>query len=84
MTMGHTEQAHCAGNVLNFSECKDIELNNMELYGCGVYGIGAYSGNAVLPALTEAVTTETWYYDKNVYKENCIWREAALCPDLSH
>lgn len=44
MTMGHTDTGTCAGNVINFAYCKNIELRNMDLYGCGVSGIGAYDG----------------------------------------
>ena len=44
LTMGHTEIGNCSGNVLNFTNCKNIELKNMDIYGCGVYGIGAYKG----------------------------------------
>lgn len=44
LTMGHTEMGDCSGNVLNFTNCKNIELKNMDIYGCGVYGIGAYKG----------------------------------------
>ena len=41
ITMGHTETGDCSGNVLDFSECQNINLKSMDLYGCGVYGIGA-------------------------------------------
>ncbi len=44
ITMGHTETGDCSGNVLNFSECQNINLKSMDLYGCGVYGIGANKG----------------------------------------
>lgn len=39
ITMGHTDMGSCAGDVLEFSYCKDVTLENMDLYGCGVYGI---------------------------------------------
>lgn len=41
MTMGHTERGDCSGNVLNFNECSDVRLENLDLYGCGVCGVGA-------------------------------------------
>lgn len=44
ITMGHTETGDCSGNVLDFSECQNINLKSMDLYGCGVYGIGAKNG----------------------------------------
>lgn len=44
LTVGHVEAGECSGNVLNFSACSDITINNCDLYGCGVYGIGADNG----------------------------------------
>ncbi len=43
LTMGHTGEVECSGNVLDFWECEDISLSAMDIYGCGVYGIGAYN-----------------------------------------
>ncbi len=40
ITMGHTEIGECCGNVLNFDYCRNVHLNNVDLYGCGVYAIG--------------------------------------------
>ena len=40
LTMGHTDTGDCTGNVLDFSDCRGILLNKVDLYGCGVYGIG--------------------------------------------
>lgn len=48
LTMGHTEQGACEGSVLRFSDCRDIELEQMDLYGCGVYGIEALEGTGDL------------------------------------
>ncbi len=48
LTMGHTDTGDCAGNVINFTSCKNINLSDMDLYGCGVYGIGAYKGTESL------------------------------------
>ena len=48
LTMGHTETGDCAGNVLDFYNCRDIHLSAMDLYGCGVYGIGCYDGTGEL------------------------------------
>lgn len=40
MTIGHTiEQGSCCGDVLEFDDCENIELDNLDLYGCGTYGI---------------------------------------------
>ena len=48
LTMGHTEQGACEGSVLRFSDCRDIALEQMDLYGCGVYGIEAMEGTGDL------------------------------------
>jgi len=48
LTMGHTDQGDCSGNVLNFDKCRNVYLRTMDLYGCGVYGIGAYNGSGNL------------------------------------
>lgn len=42
MTMGHSVQSECAGNVVDFYNCANPYLTGMDLYGCGVCGIGAY------------------------------------------
>ncbi len=43
LTMGHTDQGDCVGNVLDFQGCTDVLLVNMDLFGCGVYGVSASS-----------------------------------------
>ncbi|MBQ4650627.1 MAG: right-handed parallel beta-helix repeat-containing protein [Firmicutes bacterium] len=41
ITMGHTMQSDCSGNVLNFFGCDNVNLDKADLYGCGVIGINA-------------------------------------------
>ncbi len=42
-TAGHSEGAgSCAGCVLAFENCWDIDIDNCHLYGCGTLGINAY------------------------------------------
>lgn len=48
LTMGHTENGDCTGNVLNFSDTQCITLTDMDLYGCGVYGISSKGGSGEL------------------------------------
>ena len=45
MTMGHTAQAYCAGNVVNLSYCRGAVLDRLDLYGCGVYGLALDNGS---------------------------------------
>ena len=45
LTMGHTEQGYCAGNVINLSYCRGVVLDRLDLYGCGVYGLGLENGS---------------------------------------
>lgn len=44
LTLGHTSQGSCYGNVVQLYQCGNVGLYNMDLYGCGVYGIGATTG----------------------------------------
>ncbi len=39
VTVGHTDGGDCSGGVLGFNYCRNITLDNVDLYGCGVYGI---------------------------------------------
>lgn len=40
LTLGHTPQkGSCAGAVLRFEKCNNIQLDSLELFGCGTYGI---------------------------------------------
>lgn len=45
MTIGHTDQGDCEGDVLTFLSCQEIYLDTMDLYGCGVYAISALEGS---------------------------------------
>lgn len=40
---GHTDEGKCAGGVIHFQKCQQIELNNLRLYGCGTTGVRADS-----------------------------------------
>jgi len=39
LTAGHTEGGTCTGGVLRFADCKDIQINDCNLYGCGTEGL---------------------------------------------
>ena len=42
-TAGHTkEPGECAGGVLSFENCWDIDIDDCQLFGCGILGINAY------------------------------------------
>lgn len=42
-TAGHTEEpGECAGGVLSFENCWDIDIADCRLFGCGIMGIDAY------------------------------------------
>lgn len=41
LEMGHTDEGSCQGGVVNFLDCKDIEVDNCDMYGCGTEGITA-------------------------------------------
>ena len=43
LTLGHTpETGFCAGDVLEFNQCSDVQLSELDLYGCGTYGVNGY------------------------------------------
>ncbi|MBR4993545.1 MAG: right-handed parallel beta-helix repeat-containing protein [Lachnospiraceae bacterium] len=43
---GHTpDKGSCAGDVLGFEKCRNIDLLGLDLYGCGTYGISAQDTN---------------------------------------
>ncbi|WP_165444116.1 right-handed parallel beta-helix repeat-containing protein [Lachnoclostridium sp. Marseille-P6806] len=42
ITFGHTtEKGSCEGAVLAFDDCRNINLDGLDLYGCGTYGVAA-------------------------------------------
>ena len=42
-TAGHTQEpGECAGGVLSFENCWDIDIDGCHLFGCGILGINAY------------------------------------------
>ena len=45
LTMGHTEQGYCMGNVISLSYCRGVVLDRLDLYGCGVYGLALDNGS---------------------------------------
>ena len=75
LSMGHTQgQGICYGNVLDFSDCSDVILANMDIYGCGDVGVYVLDGCKDFDILdctlrecaTGPVVTEdiggTWYF----------------------
>lgn len=51
ITIGHTEQGDCMGDVLKFINCQDVYLLSIDLYGCGVYAISATSGSGEISVM---------------------------------
>lgn len=44
LTAGHSEEpGYCAGNVLDFSSCLGVHVEDCGLFGCGVLGIWAWN-----------------------------------------
>ncbi len=42
VSVGHiVEKGTCSGAVLEFTECKNVDIYNSDLYGCGTYGYEA-------------------------------------------
>ncbi len=48
LTAGHTEEdGQCTGGVLDFSWCKNVQVNGCDLYGCGVLGVRVQNSRSV-------------------------------------
>ena len=41
LTLGHTEEGYCEGPVIGLEHCKDVKIEDCDMYGCGTYGIEA-------------------------------------------
>ena len=67
MTVGHTETGTCTGNVLDFFGCKNVEINNMDIYGCGVFGLGLFRGCSDITVNNS--TIRDCYYGPFEYRE---------------
>ena len=39
LTLGHTDEGTCAGNVLDFVSCRRVSVADCGLFGCGVIGV---------------------------------------------
>jgi len=84
LSVGHTtsyEQYRCEGAVIRLYNCKNININNCELYGCGAFGIYAdgvekltVSGGKIydcsytgiwLTGYSDAVVNKTEFCDSN-------------------
>jgi len=65
LTLGHTDQGDCSGNVLFFSNSQGITLDNVDLYGCGVLGISLWNclGNM---EVTDSVIRDCAYGPLNI------------------
>ena len=54
ITAGHTQApGECAGGVLAFENCWDMDIENCRLYGCGTWGIEAFYSSELSVRSTE-------------------------------
>ena len=80
ITFGHTiEPGNCEGAVLAFDYCRNISLDNLDLYGCGTYGVTA--DHTVGITLTDCIIRECSYGIVNLHLcsdvifEGCTFRD---------
>ncbi|MBR6258590.1 MAG: right-handed parallel beta-helix repeat-containing protein [Oscillospiraceae bacterium] len=59
LTVGHTEEGDCAGDVIGLNNCKNVTLDAMDLFGCGVNGITAYYTQGI--SVTDSVIHDCYY-----------------------
>ncbi len=87
MTMGHTDTGECTGNVIDLYGCKNVEINNMDIYGCGVYGLGLWNGCADI-TVNNSVIRDCYYgpFEFNKGKGALTFNECTLrdCGWLSY
>ena len=67
LTAGHLREApgSCAGDVFEFTGCRDVEIANCGLFGCGVNGIGASDSS-------DFIIRDTEIYECSEYGAN-LW-----------
>ena len=53
LTLGHTDEGLCAGNVLEFAGCRGVRVTDCGLFGCGVLGVSARSCRSIVLENTE-------------------------------
>ena len=41
LTIGHTEEGVCSGDVIELEDCYDTSIEDCDLYGCGAYALRA-------------------------------------------
>ena len=65
MTMGHyVEPGYCSGDVLEISNCKNVNVMHCGLFGCGEIGINANASHSI------------FVYESNIY--DCSYLGASL------
>ncbi len=48
LTAGHTQEpGYCAGGVLEFGDCNEVEVDSCRLFGCGVLGVNANNSSRI-------------------------------------
>ena len=59
LTIGHTEEGDCSGDVIELYNCKNVTLDSMDLFGCGVNGITAYFAQNL--KVTDSIIHDCYY-----------------------
>lgn len=79
MSLGHTDEGHCEGDVISLENCSDVFLGNMDLFGCGVYGLRTYESGEIYmydsvihdceygPFIFNKPTGNTYLFDCQLY-----------------
>lgn len=82
LTIGHdVEKGDCMGNVLSFSSCDLVKIEDCYLFGCGTYGINTQEVSDLKVVNTQIYDCTYGLVDLNttdsaVFK-NCVLRDSA-------
>lgn len=78
---GHTEDGTCSGGVFLFNNCKNIQIDDTDMYGCGTLGL-------ILEKVTAVKVTGSTIYgcttgimsaqgSSNILLKDCVFRDNA-------
>ena len=81
LTFGHNvEKGYCTGNVLAFSSCDGVRIEDCNLFGCGTYGISAQGASNISVINTQIYECSYGLLEFNsTYNstfKNCVFRDS--------
>ena len=77
LVMGHTEGGYCEGGVVCFEDCRDVTIDQCDMYGCGMEGIN-FTRSMELKCTNSIIRDCTYQImdintSRDVLFDNCIF-----------